>query len=198
MYGLVQLEEPQSRQEMLDRAKARKRRLFGEPEPTRFAVRPEPVIRKVLRPETEAKPAEIAFFVAMMAVMSRAYMADIKLAGQSPARVSTEDEPPKATKITIEKIQQAVCFYYGVARVGVVSARRHKLVVRPRQVAMYLAREMTPRSMPEIGRRFGGRDHTTVLHAVRKIEGMMLSDADLCQEVAEVATHLGGETWWDT
>jgi chromosomal replication initiator protein len=57
-------------------------------------------------------------------------------------------------------------------------------VVVPRQVGMYLAKKLTPRSLPEIGRRFGGRDHSTVLHAVRKIEELMKSDDRLAREVA--------------
>jgi chromosomal replication initiator protein len=56
-------------------------------------------------------------------------------------------------------------------------------VVRPRQIAMYLAKSLTLRSLPEIGRRFGGRDHTTVLHAVRKIEGMVVKDQELATEI---------------
>jgi chromosomal replication initiator protein len=57
------------------------------------------------------------------------------------------------------------------------------MIVRPRQVAMYLAKMMTPRSLPEIGRRFGGRDHTTVLHAVRKIEDQIGGDVKMAQEM---------------
>ena len=57
------------------------------------------------------------------------------------------------------------------------------MIVRPRQIAMYLAKILTPRSLPEIGRRFGGRDHTTVLHAVRKIEGMVSDDQKLAREI---------------
>ncbi len=56
-------------------------------------------------------------------------------------------------------------------------------MVRPRQIAMYLAKSLTLRSLPEIGRRFGGRDHTTVLHAVRKIEGMVMKDQELATEI---------------
>jgi chromosomal replication initiator protein len=56
-------------------------------------------------------------------------------------------------------------------------------VVRPRQIAMYLAKALTPRSLPEIGRRFGGRDHTTVLHAVRKIESLSGQDSGLAGEI---------------
>jgi chromosomal replication initiator protein len=56
-------------------------------------------------------------------------------------------------------------------------------VVRPRQISMYLSKLLTPRSLPEIGRRFGGRDHTTVLHAVRKITGLVTTDATLSEEI---------------
>ena len=62
---------------------------------------------------------------------------------------------------------------YNVSRSDLLSSRRTANVVRPRQVAMYLAKTLTLRSLPEIGRRFGGRDHTTVLHAVRKIEALV-------------------------
>jgi len=63
-------------------------------------------------------------------------------------------------------------------------------VVRPRQVAMYLAKTLTLRSLPEIGRRFGGRDHTTVLHAVRKIEGLVARDTALSEEVESLKRQL--------
>jgi chromosomal replication initiator protein len=64
-----------------------------------------------------------------------------------------------------------------------LSSRRTANVVRPRQVAMYLAKTLTLRSLPEIGRRFGGRDHTTVLHAVRKIENLVSNDTSLAEEI---------------
>jgi hypothetical protein len=70
----------------------------------------------------------------------------------------------------ISEIQEVVCASFGVQLVDLSSARRTANLVNPRQVAMYLAKTMTGKSLPEIGRRFGGRDHTTVLHAVRKIE----------------------------
>jgi chromosomal replication initiator protein len=64
-----------------------------------------------------------------------------------------------------------------------VSNRRTRVIVKPRQIAMYLAKTLTPRSFPEIGRRFGGRDHTTVLHAVRKIEELISGDTKLSHEI---------------
>ncbi|HYA81111.1 MAG TPA: chromosomal replication initiator protein DnaA [Methylocystis sp.] len=85
-------------------------------------------------------------------------------------------------RVKIEDIQRLVANHYSVSRNDILSARRTANVVRPRQIAMYLAKVLTPRSLPEIGRRFGGRDHTTVLHAVRKIEQLVATD----RQVAEV------------
>jgi len=86
-------------------------------------------------------------------------------------------------RIRIEDIQKVVARHYNVSKHDLLSARRTRTIVRPRQIAMYLAKTMTPRSFPEIGKRFGGRDHTTVLHAVRKIEEMVSADQTLAQEI---------------
>ncbi|MEP4032902.1 chromosomal replication initiator protein DnaA [Roseibium polysiphoniae] len=86
--------------------------------------------------------------------------------------------------IKIEEIQQVVCKHYSVSKADLLSACRSRNLVRPRQIAMYLSKVLTPRSLPEIGKRFGGRDHTTVLHAVRKIEAQSQADTSLGQELA--------------
>jgi chromosomal replication initiator protein len=86
-------------------------------------------------------------------------------------------------RVKIEDIQRLVANHYNVSRADILSSRRTATVVRPRQIAMYLAKSLTLRSLPEIGRRFGGRDHTTVLHAVRKIEGMVTQDQELAGEI---------------
>ena len=86
-------------------------------------------------------------------------------------------------RVKIEDIQKLVATHYNVSRADILSSRRTANVVRPRQIAMYLSKVLTLRSLPEIGRRFGGRDHTTVLHAVRKIEGLTGSDRILQDEV---------------
>jgi chromosomal replication initiator protein len=86
-------------------------------------------------------------------------------------------------RVRIEDIQRVVSRHYNVSKADLLSARRTRTIVRPRQIAMYLAKVLTPRSLPEIGRRFGGRDHTTVLHAVRKIEGMIEGDKTLADEI---------------
>ena len=86
-------------------------------------------------------------------------------------------------RVRIEDIQRIVARHYNVSKTELLSNRRTRTIVKPRQVAMYLAKVMTPRSLPEIGRRFGGRDHTTVLHAVRKIEGLSDTDNTIAQEL---------------
>ena len=86
-------------------------------------------------------------------------------------------------RIRIEDIQRAVSRHYNVSRTELLSNRRTRAIVRPRQIAMYLAKTLTLRSLPEIGRRFGGRDHTTVLHAVKKIEGLSDTDEKLAREI---------------
>ncbi|GLK77903.1 chromosomal replication initiator protein DnaA [Methylopila jiangsuensis] len=86
-------------------------------------------------------------------------------------------------RVKIEDIQRIVAKHYNVSRADILSSRRTQTVVRPRQVAMYLSKQMTLRSLPEIGRRFGGRDHTTVLHAVRKIDGLVATDQTLADEI---------------
>ena len=86
-------------------------------------------------------------------------------------------------RVKIEDIQKLVASHYSVSRSDILSARRTATVVKPRQVAMYLSKALTLRSLPEIGRRFGGRDHTTVLHAVRKIEGLRAIDTALREEL---------------
>jgi chromosomal replication initiator protein len=91
--------------------------------------------------------------------------------------------PMEPKRVKIEDIQRVVARQYNVSRSDLLSSRRTANVVRPRQVAMYLAKTLTLRSLPEIGRRFGGRDHTTVLHAVRKIEALVAKDISLSDEV---------------
>ena len=86
-------------------------------------------------------------------------------------------------RITIDEIQRRVSDHFRIRHAEMISARRAREVARPRQVAMYLAKQLTPRSLPEIGRRFGGRDHTTVIHAVRQIEKLRLADAELDADV---------------
>ena len=86
-------------------------------------------------------------------------------------------------RVTIDEIQRRVAEHYKIKHIEMVSARRARIVARPRQVAMYIAKQLTPRSLPDIGRRFGGRDHTTVIHAVMQIEKLRALDPELDADV---------------
>lgn len=86
-------------------------------------------------------------------------------------------------RVTIEEIQRRVAEYFSVRLSDLLSARRARAIARPRQVAMYLSKQLTTRSLPEIGRKFGGRDHTTVIHAVRKIDELCKEDASMEEDV---------------
>lgn len=89
-------------------------------------------------------------------------------------------------KVTISEIQRQVVDYYNLRLSELLSARRSQNIARPRQVAMYLAKQLTSRSLPEIGRKFGGRDHTTVMHAVRKVEDLRRMDSVLDEDVKRI------------
>src|SRR3546814_606399 len=95
-------------------------------------------------------------------------------------------------KITIDEIQRRVAEHFRIKPADMVSARRAREVARPRQVAMYLAKRLTPRSLPEIGRRFGGRDHTTVMHAVKRIEELRVEDTELDADITLLSRQLEG------
>jgi chromosomal replication initiator protein len=86
-------------------------------------------------------------------------------------------------KVTIDEIMRKICDYYNVTMSDLLSPRRSRSIARPRQMAMYLAKNLTSRSYPEIGRRFGNRDHTTVMHAVRKIEDLKSQDSQFSEDV---------------
>ena len=86
-------------------------------------------------------------------------------------------------RLTIALIQQTVASFYDIAEMEMRSCRRSRSVARPRQVAMYLSRELTPKSLPDIGRRFGNRDHTTVIHAIKTVENLCLWDGEFAEEV---------------
>ncbi len=102
------------------------------------------------------------------------------LPGQVPEQVSIAD------------IHKVVIDHFKISKAELLSTRRHQSIARPRQIAMFLAKEMTTRSLPEIGRRFGGKDHTTVLYAVRRIRALMKDDRDLTRTVSILRQSLGG------
>jgi chromosomal replication initiator protein len=123
-------------------------------------------------------------------------LAHSKLTGQPITLELAERElrdlvrPVELKRVRIEEIQRIVARHYNVSRSDLLSSRRTANVVRPRQIAMYLAKTLTLRSLPEIGRRFGGRDHTTVLHAVRKIESLIGTDNGLAAEIEVLKSQL--------
>ncbi len=95
-------------------------------------------------------------------------------------------------RITIDEIQRKVAEHYNLKITDMHSSRRARNVARPRQIAMYLAKQLTARSLPEIGRKFGGRDHTTVMHAVRKVEELIEADAQIAQDTDIIRRALTG------
>ena len=113
----------------------------------------------------------------------------LELAEQALRDLVRSTEPKK---VKIEDIQRVVSKHFNVTKSDLLSARRNRTIVRPRQIAMYLSKALTPRSLPEIGRRFGGRDHTTVLHAVRKIEELTNVDEALAREIELLKQMLDG------
>lgn len=115
-----------------------------------------------------------------------------------PVTMETVEEalgelPVKAERrITVDDIQKLAASYFSITVDDLISKRRTKAVVRPRHIAMYLAKTMTTRSLPDIGRRFGGRDHSTVIHAVNKITETLTSDAVLAEDVEALRRRLRG------
>ena len=118
-----------------------------------------------------------------------------QLTGQEVSLQLAEDQltdilSANRRRITIDEIQRTVCQFYRIDRAEMSSKRRARAVVRPRQVAMYLAKVLTPRSYPEIGRKFGGRDHSTVIHAVRLIEDLRKRDSEMDGDVRSLLRQL--------
>ncbi len=95
-----------------------------------------------------------------------------------------------ARRVLIAEIKEAVAERFGIAASEMVSDRRAREIARPRQVAMYLARNLTPKSLPEIGRMFGNRDHTTVMHALRRIEQLRATDYELDANIVTLTADI--------
>ncbi|HXQ17152.1 MAG TPA: chromosomal replication initiator protein DnaA [Caulobacteraceae bacterium] len=95
-------------------------------------------------------------------------------------------------RVTVDDIQKATSDHFGLKQADLISERRTRSVARPRQAAMWLAKQLTTRSLPDIGRRFGGRDHTTVLHAVRRIEALRQTDTQLARDLEALSRKLRG------
>jgi chromosomal replication initiator protein len=124
-------------------------------------------------------------------------VANVQLVGRDITLESAQEElhdllRSHERRVTIDEIQRRVAEHFNIKLVEMTSDRRARIVARPRQVAMYLAKQLTTRSLPEIGRKFGGRDHTTVIHAVRKIDELMLTDPVLAEDVELLRRMLQG------
>jgi chromosomal replication initiator protein len=145
-----------------------------------FSVSPEVVHHVARQIATNGRDLEGAVNRLLAYATLKGEPLDIAAADEAIRDLVRHREPKR---VKIEDIQRLVANHYNVSRADILSSRRTATVVRPRQIAMYLAKSLTLRSLPEIGRRFGGRDHTTVLHAVRKIEGMVGKDTELAGEI---------------
>ena len=95
-------------------------------------------------------------------------------------------------KVTVEEIQRKVAEHYNIRMSDMIGPKRQRSIARPRQVAMWLSKDLTTRSLPDIGRRFGGRDHTTVMHGVRKIDELRKSDAQIAEDLELLRRALEG------
>ena len=151
---------------------------------------------RLIQPNFEVSPAVVAYVAKVITTNGRdidgavnRLMAHATLSGKShtieTAEAAIRDlvKTREPKRVKIEDIQKLVASHYNVSRADILSSRRTATVVRPRQIAMYLSKALTLRSLPEIGRRFGGRDHTTVLHAVRKIETLSQAESSLAEEI---------------
>lgn len=175
----VQFREPKTAAEVFANAKATHdyfKRLRSPP--PKFAIAAPPPIASVS--VIARKPIHIVPIEALAVCLSPGFaiVADHQI------------ERPSGTEPLIESIIRAVCLHYGVKKLGILSSCRTAAMVRPRQVICYLAKKLTLKSYPEIGRRIGGKDHTTVLHAVRKIERLRGSDLVLAALLDAFETRL--------
>ena len=100
--------------------------------------------------------------------------------------------PIPSPKITVDYIKRVVCRHYGISHADIISERRDQKMVKPRHVAMYLAKTQTSMSLPRIGEKFGDRDHSSILFAVRKIASLIKCDSGLAKEVHEIEESMGG------
>jgi chromosomal replication initiation ATPase DnaA len=146
---------------------------------------PEPAEIEIIEPEPATEPVDP---VKVWAERQKA----IPIPKAKWFSVEKDLGPVTSESLRIEDIIKAVATHYGVSRNDILSHRRTANVVRPRQVGYYLAKVLTLKSLPEIGRRFGGRDHTSALSGIRKIERLRQTDTCLEMDLRVIAATLGG------
>ena len=169
--------------------------LVAEVQPTTYALRLEILQLKAARAACLAPDAVLEFMArritsnvrelegALNRLAAHAELTGSGITLELAQRVLHDLLRSNERRINIEQIQKQVAAHYNIRLAEMHSARRSRAVARPRQVAMYLAKQLTSRSLPEIGRQFGGRDHTTVIHAVRKVEDLSRADAAFAEDV---------------
>ena len=156
------------------------------PVPPRPVPAPAPQVATPKPPKVEITPADrISAAREDILAAHAAILAQTESSLHAPATVERV-----AKRIYVHDIQRIVCAFYGLDLATMRTARRTRGLARPRQIAMFLAKELTPRSYPEIGRYFGGRDHTTVLHSVRLIGELSAPGAELADDVAALRAEL--------
>jgi chromosomal replication initiator protein len=177
--------------------------LVADIQPADIELRKKILVSKLVRFAPLDVPADVVEFLARTITRNirelvgglNKLIAYAQLTGQEVSLQLAEEQltdilSANRRRITIDEIQRTVCQFYRIDRAEMSSKRRARAVVRPRQVAMYLSKVLTPRSYPEIGRKFGGRDHSTVIHAVRLIEDLRQRDADMDGDVRSLLRQL--------
>jgi hypothetical protein len=140
--------------------------------------------------EVRSEPAQENIFADMLRQVGQmAATVDLSVPDHAPAEPAPTPERPVVAPL-VRFVIEHVAAFYGVAMVDMASARREARIVKPRQIAMYLARLLTVRSLPEIGRLMGGKDHTTVLYGARKVADDIQASARLAAEVAELTRRI--------
>lgn len=161
------------------------------------------ILRRKAFDEGVNLPDEIAFFLAenirsnvrelegaLVRVMAHASLTGSALTVEYVSQVLSDILHSRAQKLSVESIQKAVADYFSVKVADLKSRRRHKTLVRPRQMAMYLARKHAKASYPDLGSRFGDKDHTTIMSACKKIDSLLKSDAEVRSQVVELERKL--------
>jgi len=150
-----------------------------------------PAVLEQLVDRTPGSVRELEGAVNTLAAAAGQRLASIGLdEAQSLLGASMRSGPER--RITVDEIQKTVADHFNMKQVDLLSERRTRAIARPRQIAMYLCKQHTTRSYPDIGRRFGGRDHTTVLHGVRKIEELIPQDDQIARDVEALTRKLRG------